>query len=53
MAAVSLQLSAKYLEVFYATVNDVSHLMQCPFSYDEFIEMERLALQDFLNWDIS
>lgn len=40
-------MSAKYLEIKYPVVEDVCHLMQCPFTFDEFIEMEGLILKTF------
>ena len=40
-------MSAKYCEVKYPVVEDVCHLMKCPFSFDEFIEMESIVYQIF------
>ena len=52
IACVALQLSAKYLEIKYPVVEDVCHLMQSPFTFDEFIEMEQALLQHFFDWDL-
>lgn len=53
MAAVSLFISAKYHEIKYPVVEDVCQLMQCPFTFDEFIEMEAHVLQDRFLWDLQ
>ena len=44
VASVSLFLASKYSEIKYPVVEDVCQLMQCPFSFEEFIEMERIIL---------
>jgi len=41
---VSLFVAAKYQEIKYPVIEDVTSLMQSPFSYDEFIEMESYIL---------
>ena len=53
VAAVSLFISAKYHEIKYPVVEDVCQLMQCPFTFDEFIEMEAHVLQDRFLWDLQ
>lgn len=45
-------MSAKYLEIKYPVVEDVCQLMQCPFTFDEFIEMERVILEIF-EWNLQ
>lgn len=45
IASVSLFIGAKYNEIKYPVVEDVCMLMGCPFTFDEFIEMERVILQ--------
>lgn len=47
IASVSLFVSAKYNEIKYPVVEDVCQLMQCPFTFDEFVEMEKVLLQVF------
>jgi hypothetical protein len=44
IASVSLFLGSKYSEIKYPVVQDVGTLMGCPFTFDEFIEMERVIL---------
>ena len=51
IASVSLFVSAKYGEVKYPVVEDVCMLMQCPFSFKEFIQMENILLQTF-EWNL-
>jgi hypothetical protein len=46
VASVSLFISAKYHEIKYPVVEDVCQLMQCPFTFDEFVEMEAHLLED-------
>lgn len=53
VAAVSLFISAKYHEIKYPVVEDVCQLMQCPFTFDEFVEMEAHILQDGFLWDLQ
>ena len=52
VASVALFMSAKYLEIKYPVVEDVCKLMQCPFTFDEFIEMERVILEIF-EWNLQ
>ena len=52
VASVSLFIAAKYSEIKYPVVEDVCQLMQCPFSFDEFIEMEQIILQVF-QWNLQ
>lgn len=40
IGAVSLFMSAKYIEIKYPVVEDVCNLMKCPFSFQEFVQME-------------
>jgi len=51
VASVCLFIGAKYSEIKYPVVEDVCQLMQCPFSFDEFIEMEKVILQDY-EWNL-
>lgn len=44
VASVSLFVGSKYNEIKYPVVEDVCMLMECPFSFEEFIEMERVIL---------
>ena len=53
VASVSLFVSAKYLEIKYPVVEDVCQLMQCPFTFDEFVQMEAHILQDKFKWDLQ
>lgn len=52
IASVSLFVAAKYSEIKYPVVDDVCVLMNCPFSFDEFIEMEREILMIF-DWNLQ
>lgn len=45
IASVSLFIGSKYNEIKYPVVQDVCTLMGCPFTFDEFIEMERVMLE--------
>ena len=47
-----LFVGAKYLEIKYPVVEDVCTLMQCPFTFEEFIEMERVILTVF-EWNLQ
>jgi hypothetical protein len=38
---VALFMSSKYLEIKYPMIEDVKRLMECPFDFDEFVEMEK------------
>jgi len=51
VASVALFVGAKYLEIKYPVVEDVCTLMQCPFTFNEFIEMERVILETF-EWNL-
>lgn len=53
VASVSLFISAKYHEIKYPVVEDVCQLMQCPFTFDEFVEMEAHLLEDRFQWDLQ
>ena len=52
VASVCLFIGAKYLEIKYPVVEDVCTLMQCPFSFDEFIEMEKVILSTY-DWNLQ
>jgi len=52
IASVSLFVGAKYLEIKYPVVEDVCTLMQSPFTFEEFIEMERVILETF-EWNLQ
>jgi len=49
---VSLFVGAKYSEIKYPVVEDVCTLMSCPFTFDEFIEMERTLLTTY-DWNLQ
>lgn len=44
-------ISAKFLEKTYPGVNKLNQIIQSPFTYDDFILMEKHIL-DHLNWDL-
>jgi hypothetical protein len=50
IASLALFISAKYCEIKYPVVSDVCKLMQCPFTFEEFEEMERFVLEVF-SWN--
>jgi hypothetical protein len=52
VASVSLFLGSKYAEIKYPVVEDVCALMGCPFSFNEFIEMEKIILQIY-EWNLQ
>jgi len=45
-------MSAKYIEIKYPVVEDVCQLMKCPFTFDEFVQMEQVILQLF-EWNLQ
>jgi hypothetical protein len=45
-------MSAKYIEIKYPVVEDVCQLMKCPFSFEEFIQMEQVIIQLF-EWNLQ
>lgn len=47
IASVALFVASKYSEIKYPVVQDVCTLMGCPFTFEEFIEMERVILEMF------
>ena len=53
IAAVCIFLASKYMEVKYPMINDVCQLMQCPFTYEEFTDMELWLMQTFFDWNIQ
>ena len=53
IAAVGLFLSAKYNEVKYPMIDDVCQLMECPFKFDEFTEMELYTLNTILDCNLE
>lgn len=45
-------MSAKYIEIKYPVVEDVCQLMKCPFTFEEFVQMEQVILQLF-EWNLQ
>lgn len=52
VASVALFIGSKYNEIKYPVVEDVCTLMSCPFSFDEFVEMEKIMLQIY-EWNLQ
>lgn len=52
IASLALFISSKYCEIRYPVVTDVCKLMECPFSFQEFEEMEKVVLQVF-SWNFQ
>lgn len=51
VAVVCMLISAKFLEKTYPGVQKLNSIIQSPFTYDEFILMEKNILET-LNWEI-
>jgi hypothetical protein len=51
IASLALFISAKYCEIKYPIVTDVCKQMECPFTFEEFEEMERFVFEAFA-WNL-